>query len=413
MITWKAEIDRRYVPTDSASECYLRVSINVGKEAAPRRRLPLTLALVLDRSGSMSGSKLDKAREAAAYCVRQLGADDQVAVVTYDDEVDIIGPARPMTDRAKRRLLDDIRHIRSGGNTNLAGGWLTGAQEVAAQTDGRLARVILLTDGLANVGMTDPTELAHHAAELRARGVSTTTMGIGADFNEDLLERMARRGGGHFYFIENAAQIADMLHRELGETLTTVARGVTLEVDLPPGVEASLLNDFELGGDRHRLRVRLDDLVAGESRAPVFRLTVQPGRDDTTLPLTAHLRYQDVASGETRELRDDDSALTYATRARCEAERPNAAVQEEAELLNVARARESALRYDAAGDYAGSAAVLNEAAQRLQAMPCPSPVAQAEAAKLQAEGQEASGGFAALRRKALHYSKSNSLQNRE
>jgi len=413
VITWKAEIDRRYVPTDRASECYLRVSIKVGKETPRSRRLPLTLALVLDRSGSMSGSKLDKAREAAAYCVRQLGADDQVAVVTYDDEVDIVGPVHAMTDRAKRRLLDDIRHIRSGGNTNLAGGWLTGAQEVAAQTDGRLARVILLTDGLANVGMTDPTELAHHAAELRARGVSTTTMGIGADFNEDLLERMARHGGGHFYFIENAAQIADMLHRELGETLTTVARGVTLEVTLPPGVEANLLNDFELGGDRHCLRVRLDDLVAGESRAPVFRLIVQPGRDDTTLPLTARLRYQDVASGETRELRDDDSALTYATRARCEAERPNAAVQEEAELLNVARARESALRYDAAGDYAGSAAVLNQAAQRLQTIAPSSPAAQAQVAQLEAESQEATGGFAALRRKALHYSKSNSLQNRE
>ncbi|MDQ2808369.1 MAG: VWA domain-containing protein [Chloroflexota bacterium] len=413
MITWKAEIDRRYVPADSTSECYLRVSINVGKEAPAGRRLPLTLALVLDRSGSMSGSKLEKAREAAAYCVRRLGADDQVAVVTYDDQVDIVGAARPLTERTKRHLLDDIRHIRSGGNTNLAGGWLTGAQEVSGQTDGRLARVILLTDGLANVGLTNPTELAHHAAELRARGVSTTTMGIGADFNEELLERMARRGGGHFYFIENAAQIPDMLHRELGETLSTVARGVTLEVDLPPGVEGGLLNDFEQTGDSRRLRVRLDDLVAGESRAPVFRLTVQPGRSDTTLPLTARLHYQDVASGATRELRDDDPELIYATRARCEAERPNTAVQEEAELLNVARARETALRYDAAGDYAASAATLNQAAERLQAMPCPSPVAQAAAASLQAESQEATGGFAALRRKALHYSKSNSLQNRQ
>ncbi len=413
MITWKAEIDRRYVPADSTSSCYLRVSINVGKDAPQSRRLPLNLALVLDRSGSMSGSKLDKARDAAAYCVRQLGADDQVAVVTYDDTVQIVGPARAMSERAKRQLIDSIRHIRSGGNTNLAGGWLTGAQEVADHTDGRLARVILLTDGLANVGMTDPAELAHHAAELRARGVSTTTMGIGADFNEDLLERMARRGGGHFYFIENADQIPDMLHRELGETLTTVARGVTLEITLPFGVEADLLNDFESSGDHRHLRVQLDDLVAGESRAPVFRLTVQPGHEAATLPLTARLRYQDVASGATRELRDDNSALTYADQARCRAERPNAAVQEEAELLNVARARETALRYDAAGDYAGSAAVLNEAAQRLQAMPCPSPGAQAETAKLQAESEEATGGFAALRRKALHYSKANSLQNRQ
>ncbi|HUS13914.1 MAG TPA: VWA domain-containing protein [Chloroflexia bacterium] len=411
MITLKAELDRRYVHADSTSECYLRVSIQVAKEAPRNRRLPLSLALVLDRSGSMAGSKLDKAREAAAYCVRQLGADDQVAVVTYDDHVDVVGHARSMTETAKRHLLDDIRHIRSGGNTNLAGGWLAGAQEVAAQTGGRLARVILLTDGLANVGMTDSGELGHHASELRARGVSTTTMGIGADFNEELLEHMARRGGGHFYFIENAAQIPDMLHRELGETLTTVARGATLEVDLPPGVEASLLNDFEQTGDGRRVRVRLDDLIAGESRVPVFRLTVQPGDGDSSLPLSARLHYQDVASGAARVL-GDDSALTYATRARCEAEDPNASVQEEVELLNVARARETALRYDAAGDFATSAATLNAAAQRLQSVAPASPAAQAEAAKLEAEGQEAGAGFTGLRRKALHYDKSNRLQNR-
>jgi hypothetical protein len=223
---------------------------------------------------------------------------------------------------------------------------------------------------------------------------------------------MARRGGGHFYFIENAAQIGDMLQRELGETLATVARGVTLEVELPPGVEAGLLNDFEQTGDRRRVRVRLDDLGAGETRVPVFRVSVPPGRDDNTVPITTRLHFQDVASGATRELRED-ATLTYASRARCDAERPNAAVQEEVELLNVARARETALRHDAAGNYAASAVALGEAAQRLMAVAPASPVAQAEAARLQTEEQEARGGFGALRRKALHYSKSNSLQNRQ
>jgi Ca-activated chloride channel family protein len=401
-------------PAGESGERYLRVRITAPKGESVRRRLPLNLALVLDRSGSMSGSKLDKAKEAADYCVRQLGEDDRIALVTYDDEVDLVSPSREMNSKGQRRLRDDIRRIESGGNTNLGGGWLAGAKEVAAHNrDGNLGRVILLTDGLANVGMTDPAELAHHAAELRARGVSTTTMGIGADFNEDLLERMARKGGGHFYFIENARQIPDMLRRELGETLSTVWRGVVLELTLPRGVEAGIMNDFEAEHDGNRVRVRLDDLVSGENRAPVFRLHVPPGEAGSQLPFELNLRYNDVASGEARTVKLADTALTYVARAEAEQEAPDAAVREEVELLNVARAREQALQYDAAGDYAQSQATLAGAAAALRAAAPASPVAQAEAAKLEAESQAAPGGLTGLARKAMHYSKSNALQNRK
>jgi hypothetical protein len=91
-------------------------------------------------------------------------------------------------------------------------------------------RCLLLTDGLANVGITDPAQLAHHAAELRARGVSTSTFGVGNDFDERLLQELADAGGGHFYYIADAPQIRDAITSEVGETLEVVARDVTLEI---------------------------------------------------------------------------------------------------------------------------------------------------------------------------------------
>lgn len=410
-----AHLDRRLVPAHGTTERFLRTQLVAPDALRPGSRLPLNVALVIDRSGSMTGSKLEKAKEAATFCLRNLSGADRAAVIAYDDEVRVVAPSRPLTPTVKNELIGAIRGIESGGSTNLGGGWLTGAQEVANHLHeaNYLSRAILLSDGLANVGITDPDELAHHAGELRERGVSTTTMGIGADFNEDLLERMAIRGGGHFYFIEDGRQIPDFLHRELGEVLATCARRVVLEVAPAEGVEAHLLNSFELDRAGAGIRVRLDDMIAGEVRAVVFRLNMRPGPLGTAIPLRLTLTYTDVATGETRTLSNTEAMLTYATDAACAAEGPDAAVVEEVALLRVAEARAEALRQDAAGQYTQSAATLAGAAAYLAAAAPASPAAQAEVQALEDESVQAREGFSGMMRKALHYNQSTQRQSRK
>ena len=409
-----AKMDRRLVSTGEKSERYLQVQITAPDKSNSSTRLPLNLALVIDRSGSMSGSKLEKAKEAATFCLRNLTGADRAAIVAYDDEVRVVSPSRVLTPEAKNQMIAEVRAIISGGSTNLGGGWLTGAQEVANHQHeaNYLSRTILLSDGLANVGIVDTGELAHHASELRERGVGTTTMGIGADFNEDLLEKMAIKGGGHFYFIEQAAQIPDFLHRELGEVLSTCARRVSLELDLPEGLEAHLLNSFEVETGRC-LRVRLDDMIAGEVRTLLFRLEVAAGSIGLTLPLPLRLSYLDVETGETRTVSTAEVVLTCASKSECDVEVPNTGVLEEAALLRAALAREEALRYDAAGDYARSAASLAAAAYQVRMAAPASPVAMAEATRLEADSTEASAGFTARKRKAVHYDQATRRQNRE
>ncbi|MDX6393754.1 MAG: Ca-activated chloride channel, partial [Streptosporangiaceae bacterium] len=154
-------------------------------------RPPLNLALVLDRSGSMAmGKKMPFAREASAFAVQQLLADDRVSVTTFDDRVEVIVPGGPAAD--KPEIVRRIGHVQPRGSTDLHGGWAEGARQAeAARVDGGLNRVLLLSDGLANVGVTDPNTIATEARGLAARGVGTTTLGVGDSYNEDLLESMA------------------------------------------------------------------------------------------------------------------------------------------------------------------------------------------------------------------------------
>jgi Ca-activated chloride channel family protein len=412
-----AKLDRRLVPAgaNTQTERFLRVQVQADERSGPTDRLPLNLALVIDRSGSMAGTKLEKAKEAAIFCMKNLTSGDRAAVVAYDDEVRVVAPSRALTPETKNRIIADIRGIDSGGSTNLAGGWLTGAQEAANHMHeaNYLSRAILLSDGLANVGITDVGELARHADELRKRGVSTTTMGIGADFSEELMEKLAVKGGGHFYYIEDGKQIPDFLHRELGEVLSTTVRKVTLELDAPEGIEVTLLNNFEVERTGTRHSVRIDDMIAGEVRSVVFKLGVRPGTEGTALPFFLKLTYLDVESGETRTVHSSEAVLTYASHGECDAERPNNDVLEEAALLQAAIAREEALKYDAAGDYATGAATLAQTANYLRAIAPASPTVMAEATTLVTDSQQAASGFGARKRKEMHYDQNARRQSRK
>src|SRR5262249_8091369 len=284
--------------------------------------------------------KLEKAKEAAAHCVRTLSTQDRVAVVAYDNEVNVVAENTRLTSEGRDGLLRKIQRIESRGNTNLSGGWLCGAEQVAAHMgeDAYINRVILFSDGLANEGITDVTELGTHANELRRRGVSTSTMGIGVDFDENLMEHLAIRGGGHFYFIEHARQIPDFLARELGETLATAARRVVLELTLPHGVPGELLNTFQCRRQCQTLHFRLGDLVSAEERSVVYRLEVREGEVGEDLRIKAALRYEEAVSG--RSGREDETlTLSYASASACQDERANEKVMESAALLTVALAR--------------------------------------------------------------------------
>ena len=156
----------------------------------------------------MQGDKLDLAKEGVDLAVARLRDADRAGLIVYDDGVDTVQPLAPATSDSRRVCVFAL-HGSSGGSTYLSGGWIAGCHllaEAAPVTNAdasatRIRRVILLTDGLANVGILDPGVLAQHAGELRRRGIATTTVGVGQDFDEGLLSAMAEAGGGNFQYV--------------------------------------------------------------------------------------------------------------------------------------------------------------------------------------------------------------------
>ena len=246
------------------------VRLRAPQHDAGRERAPQAIALVLDSSGSMAGAPLHEARRCAAFVVRHLRGDDRVALIAFDDKVRTMHPLLP---RGDGYAIDQaIARVQTGGNTNLHGGWRAGADALAAAGSGAcLKRVILLSDGCANRGQTDSGVIATECAEMAARGISTSTYGLGRNFNEDLMIAMARSGHGNQYYGDAAEDLLEPFVQEFALLDNLVATRLRLRLSAPPGVGVEVLNRFAGSGEEGW---ELPDLAAGAEAWALVRLTV-------------------------------------------------------------------------------------------------------------------------------------------
>ncbi|MCL6613465.1 MAG: VWA domain-containing protein [Firmicutes bacterium] len=220
-------LSQRAIPPGKPGTIWAMLKLTAARPrgAEGKGRLPLNLGLVLDRSGSMEGDPLAYVKMAACRIVEQMGAGDRFSLVIFDHEVEVVCPARAVAE--KDALKAAIAGIQARGSTNLSGGLLRGYQEVkSGAKSGQVNRILLLTDGCANQGITDRALLAAKVRSMREHGIAVSAVGVGRHFDEDLLLALAEAGGGNYYYLKDPDEIPGVLARELQGLLSVVAQAV-------------------------------------------------------------------------------------------------------------------------------------------------------------------------------------------
>jgi Ca-activated chloride channel family protein len=357
-------IDRHLIRAAGGSVRHALVSV-IAPQAPPKAgREPLYLALVLDRSGSMGGPKIALAREAVRQALQALRPADRFSLIVYDEEVDAVVESVKATAEARRNAMEKLGRIDARGSTDLHGGWRAGCDQLAAHLGAKaVGRCLLLTDGQANVGIADPAELARLAGAVRKdQRIATSTFGVGEDFDERLLHGMAEASGGRFYFIEQPAQIPDLLTSELGELLQVVARDACLTLQVPKDVvEAAPLNALEVVAVTGGIQIRLGDLVSGQQLDVVVALKFPAGHAGDSIAVQFGLSDRDGA------LVAPPQALgwSYATDRAQQGQAREVAVDRAVARLHAARARAEALELNRQGKFDAVRARFEKTARRI------------------------------------------------
>lgn len=340
-------------------------------------RPPLNLGLAIDRSGSMRvGNKLGYAKQAACFAVEQLQPRDRVSVTIYDDRIETIVPTTLATH--KTAILQRIQQIQSRGSTALHAGWVEGGMQVSQNLNPQhLNRIILLSDGLANCGETNPDVIASDVRGLCDRGVSTTTMGVGDSYNEDLLAAMASSGDGSYYYIESPDQLPEIFGQEMQGIMALFGRQVRLLITSSAGVVvADVLNDFDTVSQNW---YQLPNLVKGNPFTVIVRLKVPPQIQETDL-CNFNLSWEDPETGNRPQI-SVPLRLPSVPHTQLNDFPFNPEVQREVAMMMAARAKKEAIQLSDRGDYENASKRLQQARDGVLYAPA-SPLTQQEAQSL-------------------------------
>jgi Ca-activated chloride channel family protein len=403
------QTDRALIRSSSRSTRYVLATIEAPVAPQAKERAPLDVAFVIDRSGSMGGEKIVLARDAVLEGIGMLRDTDRFTVVSFDSHIDVVVPPTAATHDARRDAEARVQSIEARANTNLSEGWLTGCRQLAAsKRPDAVARCLLLSDGHANDGITEQGALQRLAADWLRQGIVTTTLGVGANFDEQLMSAMAQAGGGHGYFIRENRQTGDLLTNIIGEALEVVASGVTLVTELPAGMEAEVLGAFASEPSANTLRVTVGQLVSGQELPIVLRVTCPTGPEGQHVVLTARIEDRDgVLGGATARV-----TWTWASHAANDQQPRERAVDVAVARQYAAKARNDALQCNREGRFDEARRALDRVRRRIERYAGDCRELRELVQQLRREMDEFGGHMTAMQQKMQHYGTMAAMQSR-
>jgi Ca-activated chloride channel family protein len=346
--------DREVLLKGRPQEVVVKIDLSAIADRQKHRRTPLNLAVVLDKSGSMTGAKLEKAKQAALQLVDRLTSRDVFSLVVYSDEARVLVPAQYVED--KEALKDKIEGIEAGGSTALYAGVKTGARQIQEYfSNKRINRVILLSDGLANVGPSSTRDLRRLGGDLAEKGISVTTIGVGDDYNEDLMAGLAEASDANYYYVKDTERLPEIFAKELGELLTVAAREIRIEITCPDGVRPIGFIGRSERFENQRALVNLSQFTLGQGRYLFLRCLVTRPEPEVARVKVSYMDELDNGSQQSASavahirFTDDETVADRSI---------NAAVNAEKVLVLTAEAKDKAIAQADAGNYQQAAQTL-------------------------------------------------------
>lgn len=312
-LTLNLALDRTLAWHKGSSVRYAVADLRVAGSRTSQEAPALNLALAIDVSSSMAGPKIEAARQTALAVIEAMTPRDRLTLVAFDSVAELLLDARQMDDAGRAVAVSAVQRLTERGGTNLWEGWLLASEHVAAvmtAVSQASHRVLLLSDGEANDGVTNAVELAHHARGLLERGIITSAVGIGDGYDELLLGGMAEAGGGRMHDAEHASEISEVVLGELLEGRSAVLERASLRLAVPANVRAELI-----GGWAHKvlpgaIEVSIGSVLPEVPVRVVFRLHCPGGSVGTVVLLGASVRATAVGSGESIEAGPADATLS-------------------------------------------------------------------------------------------------------
>ena len=363
----QAALERLYLPENRSTTAYLQVDLSSAADPSARRRMPVNAVLILDRSGSMRGVKIERARDAARSLVQALGPEDRLAIVEFSSDPTVLVASTPVSAEARARALAAIEGVEAVGGTNMSMAFDAAAPQLArGRAQGRADKVFLASDGQANAGIADRAGLLALARRDFAPA-TLSTFGIGDDYDEDLMSALAAQAGGRARYIDSPQVLAGAFRDELSRAASLVARGVRVRIAGLHGASLERVFGYEPEADGW---VRLPDFAAGEQRRVLIKLAIPAGRGLSDIA-AVELAFEDVR-GVQRGARTVAQA-TFTSDASLLALAPTAAAvsgarAEMAELAGqAARLQEDGRRAEARARIEAMSRIANDTAQTVPA----------------------------------------------
>ncbi|MEN8251383.1 MAG: VWA domain-containing protein [Bacteroidota bacterium] len=347
---FKIKSDMDVIPKSKEETRIVRVCVTAPGISDDFERGSINLGLVIDRSGSMNGEKIRNVVKAAKLIVDQLNSNDTVSIISYNEVVHPHFEAIPCTEANKDLIASILYEIQAGGMTNLSGGWLRGCESIAKADNGHINHAFLMTDGLANVGITDLEELGQHSSELAKRGIRTSTFGVGLQFNEFLLTEIANRGQGVYRYIKSPEHILDAFANDFDDLMNITAKNTVLEIVVPDGLEMSIPGGWEMEEDGNLHKVLLGNFAANEKRCIFLELGIPT--ESSVNELKFALSWEDI-NGDEHSIEKEVEFLKVSA-AKYKEARKNAAVIKQYSKIKVGSISTHALKYYRDGDEKGA-----------------------------------------------------------